>query len=316
MAQTHKNGVFLGSKALGINLFACLADAHPGVDWTIIHPDDAGDQRNCFAGFRAVAEQRGVAFHLARNQREARALLAGLSPDIGFVCGWYWLFSPGDIAAFPDGLWGIHNSLLPKFRGGAPLVWAIIAGEPEVGSTVFRISPGMDDGDVLMQVRVAISPNEDIADALRRIEAGLLERLGSQWGALLDGRATLVSQDESQATYCGQRTDEDGGINWTKPALALHDFIRAQAPPYPGAWTWLGAKRLRIFRALPFAGIYFGTPGQVLRRTGESVLVACGANTALELRSVLCEGESLPQAPSAVIRSVKDRLSLSPPAAA
>jgi methionyl-tRNA formyltransferase len=312
MGEARRTAVFLGSKALGLNVFACLADAHPGLEWTIIHADDAADPRNRLEDFRALAASRGVAFHVVRAQPEARARIAELSPEIGFVCGWYWLFSAADIDAFPQGLWGIHNSLLPKFRGGAPLVWAILAGEKEVGSTVFRISPGMDDGDVLMQVRIALAPHEDIADALRRIEQGLLELLGDHWSALLEGCATLAPQDESQATWCGQRSDEDGGIDWSKPAPALHDFIRAQAPPYPGAWSWLGGVRLRITKARPFDGVYFGTPGQVLRRTGDSVLVACSANTALELLALSVDGVVAPQSPSAVIRSVKDRLSLSP----
>lgn len=314
MRQARKRAVFLGSKALGLGIFACLVDAHPGLDWTIIHPDDSEDPRNCLDEFRVLAERRGIAFHIARSQPEARMLIAGLSPNIGFVCGWYWLFSRGDIDVFADGLWGVHNSLLPKFRGGAPLVWAIIAGEREIGSTIFRVSLGMDDGDVLMQVRITLGSDENVADALRRIEAGLLERLGGQWRALLEGRAALVSQDESLATYCGQRADEDGCIDWTKPAPTLHDFIRAQAPPYPGAWSLLGSELLRIVKARPFAREYFGTPGQVLRRTGESVIVACGSNTALELLSLVRDGSTGPEAPSAVIRSVTDRFSPSAPA--
>lgn len=312
MARTRVRALFLGSKALGLNVFVCLADAYPGVSWTIIHPDDAGDPRSCIAEFCAMADAKGVAFHVVRGQAEACALVAKLAPEIGFVCGWYWLFSAADIDAFPKGLWGIHNSLLPKFRGGAPLVWTILSGEREVGSTVFRISAGMDDGDVLLQVRIELAPHEDVADALRRINQGLLKRLGDKWSALLEGRAVLSPQDESQATWCGQRSDEDGGIDWSRPAQALHDFIRAQAPPYPGAWSWLAGKRLRVTKARPFSGVFFGTPGQVLRRMGDTVLVSCGANTALELLAVSVEGVADPQAPSAIIRSVKDRLALSP----
>lgn len=305
--------IFFGSKPLGFEIFAQLLKAHEGVEWTVVHPDDAADERNCIERFRSFAAERGIAFHVVVSQAGARALIAETEPQIGFVCGWYWLFGSLDVGAFPRGLWGIHNSLLPKFRGGAPLVWSIIAGEREVGSTVFRISPGMDDGDVLTQVRVALHSDDNIRDALRKIETGLLEVVGDKWNALLEGRAVLSRQDEEQATWCGQRSDDDGGIDWSRSATNLHDFIRAQAPPYPCAWTWLGRTRLRVLRARPFQGIYYGTPGQVLRRVDDGVLIACGGETALELLMVRLDHESGSVAAASIIRSVKARLSIVPP---
>lgn len=311
MMAASRNAVFFGSKALGHAVLSRLLTAHDGLSWTIVHPDDVDDPRSCLDSFRTLALENGAEFHVVGSQTESRALIASASPDIGFVCGWYWLFSAADIAAFRRGLWGIHNSLLPKFRGGAPLVWSIMAGEKEVGSSVFRISTGMDDGEILLRVRVALGPDDDVGDALARIEAGLVAVIRDRWRALVDGNVPLSVQDETQASWCGQRSDADGCIDWSRPAPVLHDFIRAQAPPYPCAWSELDDQRLRIVRARPVAGRYFGTAGQVLRRLDSSVLVACGDNTALELLSVRREGETTSVSPASVIRSIKARLGIS-----
>lgn len=304
--------VYLGSKALGLRVLNCLAESRTDVLWTIIHPNDVHDDRSDLGAFRDFAASRDIELQVVQSQAEARSIIAGLNPSIGFVCGWYWLFSPSDIDFFPKGLWGIHNSLLPKFRGGAPLVWSIIAGAREVGSTVFRLGSGIDDGDVLMQVPVQLGDSDDVGQALTRIEAGLLSQLGAKWRDLLAGHAVLAHQNEAFATYCGQRSDEDGMIEWSYPAEKLHDFVRAQAPPYPCAWTLMGQERLRIVKSKPFCGIYHGTPGQVLRRTGGTVLVSCGSQTALELLAIRREPDSEVRVPSTIIRSVKDRLSSTP----
>ena len=243
---------------------------------------------------------------MAVNASATAKLLAELKPDIAFVSGWYWLLNEETLSLVPHGLYGVHNSILPRYRGGAPLVWMIIRGEKEVGATVFRFTPGMDDGDVLHTVRVPLAENDTIADALERIRVGLIEQLPPVWADLVAGRASLTPQDHSVATYCGLRKPQDGLIDWRQPARRVHDFVRAQVPPYPGAFTKSEGREVTLLRTAVEDRIYYGTPGQVLERSPHGVLVSCGGSTALLVKQAAIEGD--PIQPSAAFPSINRRL--------
>lgn len=112
-------------------------------------------------------------------------MLNDIGPDVGFVCGWYWLIDRETLDLVPNGLWGVHNSLLPKYRGGAPLVWSILNGDSHVGSSVFKISEGMDDGEILHQVKVKVLPDDNVGSLLEKIEQELIENLPKKWTDLV-----------------------------------------------------------------------------------------------------------------------------------
>lgn len=271
-----------------------LAATTPGELRTVVTIDDRADPRGVPDEFAAFAASAGLDLRVAASGSEAKRLILELRPDICFVCGWYWLFDPATIAAVPRGLIGMHNSLLPKYRGGSPLVWALINGEPVVGTTIFEMSEGIDDGRIFAQYEVPVGPEDAIADVLSRLEQRALGGIASVWQALLDGTAPRRAQDAQAATWCGQRSPDDGRIDWTQTAARIYDFVRAQSQPYPGAFTEIAGKRIHILRARPFAGAYFGTPGQVLRRTSQSVLIACGGDGALEVLAASEEGVARP----------------------
>ena len=243
---------------------------------------------------------------VVRSAAEAKAHILDHAPDLCFVNGWYWLFDHETLNAASGGFVGVHNSLLPAYRGAAPLVWALINGEKEVGSSIFYMGDGMDEGDVLKQVRVTVGPDDRIGDVLERLEEGVLAELPSVWKALLDGSAVATPQAHHQASYCGPRQPSDGLINWCLPAYAVHNFIRAQSDPYPGAFTVLDGRTISILEAHPIDVRYAGTPGQVLRLNGAVVLVSCGENTALAVRTVRVDGTSMPAAK--VLKSIRIRL--------
>jgi methionyl-tRNA formyltransferase len=309
-----RQAVFLGSKSLGLSILRVLLEASPGVQWSVIHPDDTSDARSVLDEFRQLCHARALPFSLSASGAETRTQLARLRPDIGFVCGWYTLIDPQTLSSVAGGLWGIHNALLPRYRGASPLVWSMIRGEPVVGSSVFRLSSGMDDGELLHQVRVENTTDDDIASILAKIEARLIEELPGRWQALLEGRAELLAQSEAGASYCGQRIEADGLIDWQQAARTVHDFIRAQAPPYPGAFSFLGTDQIRFLASRPLDVRYDGTPGQVLRRNPDgSVWIACGDSSAIEIRRVEIGGQST--APADCLKSVRLRLTRTPAAA-
>jgi methionyl-tRNA formyltransferase len=280
------NALFLGSKTLGLSIFRCLHKNTSEMKWRIVHPFDVADGRSVLDLFNEYARGNGLDILTVSSAVEAKKIISNYKPDIVLVCGWYWLLDGQTISAAPMGFYGIHNSLLPKYRGGSPLVWSIINGDSEVGATVFRLGSGMDDGGILHQVRVLNTQQDNIATILQKIEKSLVETLPAKWFALLSGSAHITEQDHSLATFCGQRISEDGKIDWGISASKVHNFIRAQTPPYPGAFDYLDGRKLVFLKTEVHGTKYFGTPGQILRRSGESVLISCGDNTTIKVLEV------------------------------
>ena len=285
--------VFLGSKALGLDVARILRSAAGHLDWAILHPDDRRDARSALAEFSHWAEAEHLPFHLVGSRAEARECLTALRPEIAFVCGWYWLLDADILALAPKGFFGLHNSLLPRYRGGAPLVWSILEGEPWVGGTVFRLTPGMDDGDILLQVKVANTPEDDVASLLDKILAELAKALTPAWAELVEGRAVLTPQNQSEATIVPQRKPEDGRIDWTQPAARLHDFIRAQAPPYPGAFAEWNGRRVHVLKTQPISAPTQAPPGHIIAMDSDGVLIGCGGGTVLRLLRLTVAGNPI-----------------------
>jgi len=302
--------VFLGSKHLGLAVFKVLYSASDNVRWTIIHPEDTDDARSALEDWHNFARLTKVELLVSGSKFTTKKMLRDLRPSIGFVCGWYSIFDSESLSFVPNGLWGIHNSLLPKYRGGSPLVWSIINGDQTVGSTVFKISEGLDDGEILMQVQVENRPQDTISSILKKIEHRLLLSLADHWRSLITGNPLLNAQNESESTFCGQRIEADGVIDWSKDAGTVHNFIRAQSSPYPGAFTYFRDKKVIILSSDLGTSPFYGTPGQILKLNADSVLVSCGSNSAIELKHVRVDG--IDCNPAEFLNSVKIRFTNNP----
>ncbi len=287
---------YLGSKPLGLAILKAVFEVSPSEDWQIIHPADQKDGRSCLGDFSEFARAHDIQFDVVKSQVDADRVIQEFQPDVILVCGWYWLIGEAILQIPEVGVFGIHNSLLPKYRGGAPLVWSIINGDTIVGSSVFQIKPGMDDGPILVNVKVALAEHEDIADALARIEAGLVRTLPEKWEALLAGTAALKPQDDAQATFVPQRKPKDGRIDWGQNAVTTHNFIRAQTRPYPGAFFMDGDRKISIWKSsvdvrTGGAEAGSGKPGELLARAADHFVIACGENSALKIMDVSVDGE-------------------------
>lgn len=306
--STIKTALFLGSKALGLRVLRSIVEAAPDVRWTILHGDDQTDARSIIDEFRAFATDKQIQFLVVKNANETKREIAIHKPDIAFACGWYWLLDKTTLDLVPEGIFGMHNSLLPRYRGSAPLVWAIMNGETEVGISLFQFNEGMDDGGIAGLFPVPISADETIGDVLTKLENKCVTDLPQIWRSLLDGTAQLMMQDESQVTYCGARTPEDGLINWHQSATQIHNFIRAQAPPYPGAFTMLGDQKIILLKSQVFEHPYMGTPGQVLMRGHPEIIISCGENTALIVDEIQVDGSHSAPTPRQIFNSIHLRL--------
>ena len=168
-----------------------------------------------------------------------------LKPDIFIVVGWYHMVPRNwrDLAP----AYGMHASLLPKYSGGAPLVWSIINGEKQTGITLFKFSDGVDDGPILGQYKTPIYAKDDIASVYKRIELLGTKLLRKYLPILSEGKHKLITQNEDFRSLYPQRSPEDGLIDWNKSTRDVYNFIRAQTSPYPGAFSCLSGKKVTIW---------------------------------------------------------------------
>ncbi len=185
------------------------------------------------------------------------------------------------------GAFNMHGSLLPKYRGRAPINWAVLNGEKETGVTLHHMVKKADAGDIVDQEKVPIGPEDTAKDVFSKCVPAARLVLTRQLEVLSEGTAPRRKQDESQATYFGGRKPEDGRINWTESAESIYNLIRAVTQPYPGAFTTVGGKKLFIWWAKPVAG-QEGKPGQIV--SIDPLIVVTGSDS-LELVNYEWEDE-------------------------
>lgn len=303
--KSSERVLFIGSKRLGLRCLQQMYSLGPEYIAGVLTTDDRDDRRSVLKDFEEFAASKKVDFHIARNNEETGKVIKKISPDICFVVGWYRIINKKTLDLVPNGFLGVHHSLLPKYRGGSPLVWAMINGDKTVGTTLFSFAEGMDDGDLWAQEKIEIGEDDYISDVMARLEEKEVSILKDKYISILEGRIRPVPQEHEKATYCAQRAPEDGLIDWKRSAAEIYNFIRAQSEPYPGAFTLFNDGKLIIWRAHPDDRIYYGTPGQVAERSGDTVCVVCGDSRSIILETVEYDGVKSPA--GHVIKSIKTR---------
>jgi methionyl-tRNA formyltransferase len=228
----------------------------------------------------------------ASRRPDFREAIARLEPDLLVVVGWFHMISRSLRAQARLGAVGVHASLLPKYRGGAPLVWAMIHGVRETGVTLFHFDDGVDDGDIVAQARIAIGPDDTIAEVVERANAMAVGLVSRHVPAVLAGTAPRTAQDPGEATVVPQRSPDDGRIEWGRlAAREVHDWVRAQTRPYPGAFTYDGDRRLTIWRtALAALPSPTSLRSGAVKITDGRVSVACADGHLVEVIEVQWEG--------------------------
>jgi methionyl-tRNA formyltransferase len=249
--------VIVGQQAFGkavLEAFIARGDTVAGV---FAAPERPGARPDPLV---AAALERGLPVHrfAKYSDPEAKQALADLSADIG-IMAYVLLFAPPDFCAIPKhGMIQFHPSLLPLHRGPSSIPWAIIRGRTETGLSIFRPTPGLDEGPVILRKRVPIGP-DDTAGSLYfdKIFPLGVEALIEAADLVIRGRATETTQDESRATYEGWVREAESRINWATHVDFVYDLIRG-CNPAPGAWTNFGEKKLYLFDAKKIAAATFG----------------------------------------------------------
>jgi methionyl-tRNA formyltransferase len=226
-----------------------------------------------------------------KTNAEFRTQLESIAPQAIIVVGYGRIIPEWMRELPPLGNINLHASLLPKYRGAAPIQWAIANGETITGNTTMRINAGLDTGDMLIQEEMKISPDDTaVTLAPRLAERGAALMVATLRG-LEAGTIKLVSQDESRASLAPILQKEDGRIDFSRTAAEISNRLRG-FQPWPGAFTDFRGKSLNVFAARPIAGAATPSPspGTLIYRD-ERLLVGCGSNTALELIEVQLEGK-------------------------
>jgi len=191
------------------------------------------------------------------------------------------------------GALNMHGSLLPRYRGRAPVNWAILHGERQTGATLHYMTEKPDDGDIVGQTAVPILPDDQAREVFDKVTVAAELTLDSALPALMAGRAPRIVQDRAMASYFGGRKPEDGVIDWSRDALSIHNLVRAVAPPYPGASTRVNDRPARILRTRMVSDAV--TPGNTpcLYVDGDRLLARCGGGGTLAVQDLEIDGARL-----------------------
>lgn len=228
-----------------------------------------------------IAREHGIPIFYSTDIKPSQyaSILKQIKPDIAFAIGWRYIITPEAYQIPEKGTLILHDSLLPKYRGFAPMNWAIINGEKESGVTLFHISEGIDNGPIIDQLSTPIHLHDTAKTVDERIIQLYEDIIVKNLPILQSGEAKGTPQDESLATYSCKRTPDDGEINWQQSAEQIHNLIRACSHPFPGAFTTLKGEKVFIWEAeLPKEQmIYVGNiPGRILGKKEGAIEVLTG----------------------------------------
>jgi methionyl-tRNA formyltransferase len=183
------------------------------------------------------------------NDPETAAWIRQLAPDLLLVIGWTQLVKSELLGVPRVGALGFHASLLPKYRGRAPVNWALLNGESETGNTLLVLEPGADEGDIVCQRRIPITDNDDCRTIYEKVSLTECEMLDEILPLVRQGRLPRIKQDSREATAMPKRRPEDGLIDWSWTSKRLYDWVRALTHPYPGAFSHLSGQKITIWKA-------------------------------------------------------------------
>ena len=235
-------------------------------------------------------------------------------PDVIFIVGCRILIPPSVYEVPLRGTLAVHDSLLPEYRGFAPLNWAIINGEKKTGVTLFYLSERTDEGDILLQKVVPISESESAPELYEKICKTTVSIVIEGYDLIISGKASPISQKQKRGSYTCSRNPQDGLIDWAKSTKDIYNLIRALKKPYPGAFTYYLEKKLFICRAktIKSPNIYTGRiPGRVISINKDKTIDVLTGDGIIRLTSVQYENcEPVP--PSKIIKSVRSRLGINP----
>lgn len=283
--------VFMGTPEVAAFSLERLFEAPEPVVGVVTQPDrPAGrGRKTILSPVRRVAEIHGVPALAPEKIRDPSFfdVLSKWAPDLIVVVAFGRILPRQILELAPHGCLNVHYSLLPKYRGAAPVPWAIIGGEEKSGVTTMRLVEKLDAGPIFLQREISVAPNDTTASLQAKLAPVGAELLVETIAGLKAGNLTPQAQDESKVTYAPVLKKEDGLIDWNLPAVSIERRVRG-FNPWPSAYTYLAGNLLKIHRARVIEMAEKASPGEVLKADKEGLWIATGAG-ALSLEEVQLE---------------------------
>jgi methionyl-tRNA formyltransferase len=239
---------------VGVRCLRVLLQQGVEVPLVVTH-EDAPDEQVWFQSVAQHAHWHGLEVATPRdaNATEFVERVRRARPDFLFSFYYRQMLSAELLTLAPRGAYNMHGSLLPKYRGRAPVNWAVLHGETETGATLHAMTTRADAGGIVDAQAVPILGDDTAIEVFNKVSVAAELALARSLPSLLAGKAVLRPQDLNLGGYYGRRTPADGAISWRLGVSAVHNLVRAVAPPYPGAYAQAAGLALRVLRTLPAA---------------------------------------------------------------
>jgi methionyl-tRNA formyltransferase len=285
--------IFLGTPQFAVPTLETLAASGHEMVAVYTQPDRPKGRGNMLTQSPVKESANRLGLTLFQPERIRRpenvATLSALNPNLIVVVGFGQIIPKSIIDIPMHGILNVHASLLPKYRGAAPIQWAIANGEHETGITIMRIDEGLDTGDIVLQWHTPIGPHETAPELSVRLAAKGAELLVQAVAQIAAGTAEYRKQNDAEASQAPILKKEDGQILWTRSAKQIYDRFRGFTR-WPGAYTFLRKRNLQVWKASVNDEPLTGSPG-TLHVMNRRCLVVCGDNSTLELLELQLEGK-------------------------
>jgi len=271
---------------VGLNCLNALLTAGIQVDLVVTHQDDP-NENVWFGSVAKLCQEKNIPYITpgAAELLDLAPKLQALSPDYIFSFYYRYMIPAQILACAKIVALNMHGSLLPKYRGRAPVNWAILHGETQTGATLHIMEAKPDAGDIVGQSSVSIDPDETATEVFSKVSQAAVAVINAALPNLMKGDVPRKPNELQKGSYFGGRKPEDGQIHWNQKAIQVHNLVRAVAPPYPGAFTHFQGQTMTVARTSlkgPFpANLDLGVQG--IQVVDNRVFGICGDRQAVEV---------------------------------
>lgn len=291
--------LFMGTPEFAVPSLKALVEAGHDLCGVFTQPDKPKNRgmKMMFPPVKEYALRQGIPVFQPEKLRDGTALaqIEALAPELIVVAAYGRILPDEILVCPPKGCINVHSSLLPKFRGAAPINWAILAGEKETGVTIMHMAHDLDAGDIILQSATAIDPNETAGELYARLAEMGGELVTKAVEAIADGSAKRVPQEHEKMTLAPMLSREMSPMDFSRTAQELHDQVRGLLP-WPCATTELDGIRCKVLKTVVCAESTGKAPGQVTQADKKGLKIACGGGTVLELVTIQPDGKKAMEA--------------------
>ncbi len=282
--------IFMGTPDFACPILAKLIERGDNILAVVTQPDrpKGRGQKLLPPPVKVIAEEQGIPVLQPPKVRAPEFIeqIRGLNPDLMVVVAFGQILPQGLLNIPKHGCINIHASLLPRYRGAAPINWCLVNGESETGITTMQMDAGLDTGDMLIKRVIAIGPEEDAQSLHDRLSILGAETLDETLERLVNGTLKPEKQDDTLSCYAPILKKEDGLIDWNKNPVQIKNLVRGLTP-WPGAYTTISDKTLKLYKVSVADGS--ATPGEIISVGKSGITVACGSGS-IRIEELQLEG--------------------------